>query len=185
MILKEAGSHAFPLLVSRMGFEKVDETATDSAEGGRSTATWKVDDNLRIIFTKDGLSDCEYVQIFGDEPESVGDTAEAISEIGTYGYDELLQAYRSADRIEEKSLHLIRVGVGAPPTADEEFCDCIIEALTSHQPKMREAGLWAASFYAMRRFFPFVQDIALTEIDEEIKETAELVAATYRQRGLE
>lgn len=185
MILRQEGSAAFPLLVARMGLKKVDETRESTAEDKRVTITWEADEGLRIVFTQDGLCDSEYVQVFGDDAEGVGGVAEALSDLGTYGYDDLLQAFRTADSIDEKAMSLIRVGVGAPPAIDEEFCDTIIEGLSSPETKLREAGLWAASYYALRKFVPFIQEIARTETDEDVAETAELMLQVYRDKGLE
>ncbi|MFE4372545.1 hypothetical protein ACFRMN_30785 [Streptomyces sp. NPDC056835] len=172
MILKEGGSTTFSLLVTRMGFKKIEDVRTSASTGDRVTTTWEIDNGLKIVFTSDKLSKSEYVQVFGDESESVSGVAETLGELGTYGYEDLLHAYRAASSIEEKSLSLIRIGVGAPPTADDEFCDCIIDALKSQESDLRKAGLWGASFYAMRKFIPFIQEIVHAETDEDLKETA-------------
>ena len=184
MILTEGGRSAFPMLATRMGFKEIEDTSITSPEGSRSTTVWEVEAGLKVVYTKDELSETEYVQVLGDEPDSVAGIAGALGDLGTYEYEELLDSYRGADSVDKKALSLIRVGVGAPPVMDEEFCDCIIEALASDEPQLREAGLWGASFYAVREFIPFIEEIARTEVDKDMKETAELMLEIYHQRGL-
>ncbi|MDI3421233.1 hypothetical protein [Streptomyces luteolus] len=183
MILKEGGERAFSLLAARMGFQRGDESRQPYQDGETLTVNWVVDGDLRVTVTNDQISESTYLQVFGGDRESVADTAAALADLGTFSYEELLHTYRTAEDAENRASSLVRLGLGAPPARDEEFSSAIAEGLQSPQKELRNAGLWAASYYALPEFAPLIEKIASAEDDDDIRETAELMLSIYRERG--
>jgi len=179
------GMVAAEALASELGFVRSEERTLDTEAGWRVERDWVMDSGLKLVMVDDGVAGVQFVQVFGGESSDVTEIGLALEDyLNPYSYEDLLAACHDMADPKAKPQAVVRLGLGAPPAPDPDFSGCIAEALDSEDRKLREAGLWAASYYALRDFFPRIEKIAGDDPEQEVMDMAEDLAGVYRQGGL-
>ncbi|MFD8495106.1 hypothetical protein [Amycolatopsis sp. NPDC059657] len=170
-------------LAERLGFTRAGEKDFRSDSGDRREVIWDIDAGLTMHYVDDGISGARFFEVRGDDVDDVADIAESLSEmLRPLSYDDLLDAHRNATTLDEKKAALLRAALGAPPERDDDFAGLIEHALRSTDGQIREAGLWAATYYGLPDFIPAIQAIARDDAD--LADLAKDVLRGFKERGL-
>jgi hypothetical protein len=163
---------------------KVKETTASPELGLTREVTWEIVSENYLHFGTEHPSGSSFVQVSGDDDEEV----EARTAILREYYepltdDELLAALDAADTLDERRVALIRVGLGAPRTADDRFFTVIVNAMRDQSVRVREAGLWAATYALWPELLPLVEEMETTDSYAGLRAQAHALAEYMRAGG--
>ncbi|MFB7122951.1 MULTISPECIES: HEAT repeat domain-containing protein [Kitasatospora] len=153
--------------------------------GGRREVEWPIGDDLKLVQGEDGTSHCRYVQVLGDDEDDVMAAIESCEEsLRPWSYEDLIRFYDLASGSEEGPHAVLRLALGAPPSPDDDFVARVLKSLGSSDPEIRDAGVLAAATYALSAFVPRLSELASSDADPEVRDTARATLEAYAGAGL-
>ncbi|MGX8903984.1 hypothetical protein ACR820_01660 [Streptomyces netropsis] len=153
--------------------------------GGRGEVSWTVGRAAQVVYGHVPAAATRYVQVVGDDEEEVLSLVEHLEQqLHPWGYEDLLLYCDEAHLPNDRASAVVRLAIGAPPAFDEDFFSRIRDALCDSDATVRDAGIQAASHYAVTQFAPLLDELARTDPDPELRETAQALLSVYEKAGL-
>ena len=144
---------------------KVHEVTASPVLGLTREVTWDVAPGYHLHYGRETPSQLSFVQISGERPDEIENFSRIIVEyLSALTDDELLAAVDSARSVDSRRIALVQAGLGAPVEPDDRYVERIRAALSDPDPRIREAGLWAAVYAYWPVFLPMLERVA--EADE-------------------
>ncbi|MEY9860675.1 hypothetical protein ABH935_006312 [Catenulispora sp. GAS73] len=166
----------------RVGLQDLGEPENRDATTSRG---WKVDDGLELHYGWDARSGRGFLQVLGDNQADAEEIARAIEEhFLPLSYDQLLSMFRNADSPQNRAQATLLVGLGQPPSFDQDFFDCILDALGDFNRDIREAGLFAASHRVTTGMVPIIKVMAAGDPDDDVRDIAEMLLEICQEEGM-
>ena len=137
---------------------------------------WQIDPGLEMLYAEETRSACCFLQVFGDNVDDVNDITEALRiRFSPLTHDDLLDDTGVSKTADERAHAVVRAGLGAPREFDDRFYAQIRNAMESTESKIREAGVWAASFLFWQEFQPPLERIESGDPEQDIRRAAKAI----------
>jgi len=137
---------------------------------------WQIDPGLEMFYAEEVRSASCFLQVLGDNGEDVNDITSALRDFfSPLTHDELLGDICTSKTIDDRAHAIVRAGLGAPWEFDNRFYVQISSAMESAEPKIREAGAWAASFLRWQEFQLFLERIESSDPEKGLRVAAKAI----------
>jgi hypothetical protein len=142
-----------------------------------------MDDDVRIVYVEDPISECTYVIVSGTD---IAKATTLIQEkIPTWTAEEMFAAWKEAPHDTAQILAILRIGVGAPFSYDANFAKYLGEGLSNSDPAVREATLAAIGYRDWPEFDSELKRIAENDESERCRNRAAyMLEVSARERTL-
>ncbi|MFE3828462.1 HEAT repeat domain-containing protein [Streptomyces sp. NPDC059092] len=167
-----------------LGWPLVHETPRNQAEATDGQMIWQSPWGTSLHYIVDATSGIGYITLAGPDKETVAPfTAQAHRALTPWELEELYQRIdNEGDPIERGKLTL-RIGLAAPPEPTPGCLMRIRSSLTDEDPRIRLAGLWAASYAGYQELVPVVRDIAQGDTETWLRARAASIVAAFEEAG--
>ncbi|MFI9381968.1 hypothetical protein [Kutzneria sp. NPDC052558] len=170
-------------LAESAGFEKVREITAAPSEGVTREVTWRIAPRLYLHYLEYPPAETAIVQVTGDEFADVQRFDDLVTRyFEPISYEDVLDQLDREDGVEAKALLLRRLGLAAPNEPDPGFIAKVEELGRSSDVRLREAALWATLFPYWPEFIPFLDGVAESDPDEDLRAQAQFMADQIRKR---
>lgn len=131
------------------------------------------DDDFEVIYVEDPISECNYVNVSGEDMEKACSLIQENIEFWTP--DEMFSAWDNAQNDMAQILAILRIGVGAPYKYDKLFTVKLIEGIEHTDASVREAALAAVGYRDWDEFDEILKNITESDSDERCRNRAEFM----------
>jgi len=159
-------------------------------------ASAAVDHEVLWRATEGGLFDYLEAYLTGDacilglsedlaQAESLIETVESDFDGMIYEEGELLDRIEMSADPQELARTLIRAGLGAPLTFDQEFFDLIVDHATSNPEfRIREIAIYSMVYMEWPEFMPVLRRISVDDPEMRVRDRAQILLDAYRNAGI-
>jgi hypothetical protein len=168
----------------RLGWPLAHETTRNQNEGLDGQMIWQSPAGVSLHYVVDATSGIGYITLAGPDQKTVEDfTAQALEALDPWQLTELFHEYDRATEVAERGKLTLRLGLAAPPEFTEGCFRRIASSLSDSDPRIRLAGLWAASYTGYQAFVPVVRRVAEEDSEEWLRTRASSIVAAFDEVG--
>jgi hypothetical protein len=154
-------------------WELVREIARDRDAGVDGQLIWQGPSDVSLHYIVDAMSGVGYIVLAGQDEGSVAPFArEAVEHLDPWKLEELFQAFDGADDARSQAQNALRIGLAAGPEFDDGVFRRISDTYADEEPKVRYAGLWAATYTGYPQFVPPIAEVADNDQEEWVRSRA-------------
>jgi hypothetical protein len=119
------------------------------------------------------------------QAESLMKIVESDFEGMIYELDELLDRIEISADPQELARALIRAGLGAPLTFNQEFFDLMVHHATSNTEfRIREIAIYSMVYMEWPEFLPVLRRISADDPEMRVRDRAQILLDAYREAGI-
>ncbi|MFE6867522.1 HEAT repeat domain-containing protein [Kitasatospora sp. NPDC057692] len=167
-----------------LGWELVREIARDKQEGVDGQLIWLGPDDVSLHYVVDALSGIGYTVLAGPGRTAVEPfVGPVLDHLRPWTLPELFERLDEADEPRERVRNILRIGLAAAAAFDEEVFRRISGTYADSEPRVRLAGLWAATYTGYPQFLPRIREIASHDPDESLRSRAASIATAFASEG--
>jgi hypothetical protein len=145
---------------------------------GRSDTEIYVQDRLGLSpdadlwYVEDDISGSCYLQVSSPETRVAGEVLRAAeSELSCWTREDLFRAVDEANDPLDLGLALLRLGLGAPVSVDEEIQSRIADEFYNEFEEVRDMAVWASSYAPLRQYLPDLEEVARNDESEKVRDS--------------
>ncbi|MFI9504407.1 HEAT repeat domain-containing protein [Nocardia sp. NPDC052566] len=162
----------------------VHENPRDRDGGIDGQLIWQGLPDVALHFVVDATSGVAYA-VFTGASESATDPVrrQFLDEVPLWALDELFEAFDSAEDERVRAQHALRIGFAAAAEFDDEVFRRIVETIGDDDPRVRYAGIWAATYTGYRQFVPALRRVSLEDPEDFVRSRAISVVRAFESEG--
>ncbi|MFE3771945.1 hypothetical protein [Streptomyces sp. NPDC059122] len=166
------------------GWKYLGHVPRDPDRGVFYEARWESSDGNTVHFIIDEFADTLYMVAQNHIEKAADDIAERIqSSLPTYSVDQLAEEFDVNMYPAGWAAALLRLGVAAPKTTDEEILTRIRESVGHREAAVRRAALWAMRYAAWPELKGELEKMLSVEKEPEIAEEIRRAIEAFSEAG--
>lgn len=169
-----------------LGWELVTEIERDREGGVDGQLIWQGQLDVALHFIVDATSGVPYVVLTGAEEEEVRPVEERfIAHLRPLTLDAVIRDFDAADDDRDRARGVVRMGLAAPEEFHAGAFLRICETYSETDPRVRYAGLWAATYTGYQQFVDVLREIAQNDPEEYVRSRAATIVTAFTSESEE
>lgn len=162
------------------------ERTADPARDVKRRIKWEVSPGVHVTYLEDPAVQSSYSIVTSTVGAPPVETVAAVLEAAPHvvSPDDLIAAVDSAVGIDDKSIAVVRAGLGAPTVVDDRFVRKIGAAAEDESAEIREAAVWAMTFSEWPTFRPLLVQIGRDDQESHLRRLAAMATEVFNNMDL-